>query len=233
MGFEQLDIWNRALDRALMYVDTSGETPKAVFDGYIHVACCEPGTDEISDSVSERLAKMHFPIKLGGVDFQEESLFNLLYGAAFQFKCGVKVLCANEDVTVEYEELMENGEAIDQIATMAPYSFGRIAYKKFFKVFKKQKLFFSTPLGDDTDGNPQFYLLSTEGDENSYYPAFLSMEHLAEYFDSIKRDGYMVFDGTLKELIKMNRNAFKGMPIPGIGIEPMYPVAAKIPPGEL
>jgi hypothetical protein len=232
MSFDELDIWNRAMYSTILYIDLSNDASGAVFDGYIHFGVVkDPDDDREMEPVFRKLYKRHSPLREGGFEFHRDFLINMLYFAAFRVNAGVKAFFKGKNVTVEYDELRENSDTIDQLSMLIPYRCGAVEYKEFFKDFKNQKVYSSTPAGEDADGNPQLYLLSNDEDDGSYYPAFLSLGHTLEFFNGIGRYGYTMWESTFEEFTDTVRKVFKGLPQPDIVIEPKYPmVATKVPP---
>jgi hypothetical protein len=230
MSFEQLDIWNRAMYSTISFIDLTEEEPKTVFNGYVYVGGVED--PEGKQGIGYVMMKLYsrLPLQEGGFEIHKDFLINMLYFAAFRANAGVKAFFKGKNVTVGYDELRENSDTINQLSAMTAYRFGGLKYEEFFEDFKDQKVYSSTPFGEDADGNPQAYLLGSGEDDGSYYPAFLSLGHIQEFFEDAGREDYIVWESTFGEFTETVRNTFKGLPQPDLVIEPMYPmIATKVP----
>lgn len=55
----------------------------------------------------------------------------------------------------------------------ARYVQGQMDVQSFLDAVREQTLYYSTPLGNDAEGKPHLYILSSANAETGYYPAFL------------------------------------------------------------
>ncbi len=78
---------------------------------------------------------------------------------------------------------------------------GTINIQQFVDKMSSIKLFYSTPVGEGVKGQPQFYVLSSKENQTKYFPAFLSKENCIGFFNSIGRNGFIIFEGTLKDFL--------------------------------
>lgn len=71
----------------------------------------------------------------------------------------------------------------------------------FVNALRFQKVFYSTPIGEDKQGNNQLYILNSGNSETKYYPAFLTIESCLSFFNSMGRIHFMIIEGDLKSLL--------------------------------
>lgn len=112
----------------------------------------------------------------------------------------------------------------------ARYIKGNIDIQTFVDRMKDCPLYYSTPLGDDQEGKPHLYILSSHASEYGYYPAFLSQEHCMQFFTSVGRNGFMIIEGDLKSFLS---SLDSSPPLAELGavIEPNGPDEMTIPQG--
>lgn len=114
-------------------------------------------------------------------------------------------------------------------AAAKSYAKGEMDAQMFVDRMKDQILYYSTPFGEDEDGNSQFYVLSKSKTETKYFPAFLTKESCARFFDSLGRDGFMILEGRFGDFLA----ALDSGPVLaelGTVIEPFSAEAVDIPP---
>jgi hypothetical protein len=78
------------------------------------------------------------------------------------------------------------------------------------------KVYYSTPFGDTNDGEQKLFLLERDGFR--YFPVFLSVESLKEFYERMNRAAYMIL-GDVKGVMATNRS-IELMKSIGIVIEP-------------
>lgn len=78
---------------------------------------------------------------------------------------------------------------------------GEIDIQTFVDTMKNMTLYYSTPFGEDQNGKPQLYVLSSRESEEQYFPAFLSKEQCMRFFASIGRMNFMIIEGNLKDFL--------------------------------
>ena len=111
----------------------------------------------------------------------------------------------------------------------ARYAKGEIDAQSFVNAMKNITLYYSTPVGDDKEGNQHLYVLASKETEYHYFPAFLSLPHCLEFFNAMGRNAFMIIQGTLKDAL----SSLDSSPLLaefGLVIDPSYPNETGIPP---
>lgn len=109
------------------------------------------------------------------------------------------------------------------------YKNGKIDAQTFVNDLNNVPVYYSTPTGEDNEGNQRLYVLSQEHSRDSYYPGFLSKESLIKFFNSIGRKGFVIIEGEIKGLFE-TMDSIPFMTEFGTIIEPNSPNQAIIPP---
>ncbi|MGV0788387.1 hypothetical protein ABQF33_15880 [Mycolicibacterium sp. XJ2] len=91
------------------------------------------------------------------------------------------------------------------------------------------RVYYSTPFGDTTDGKQRLFLLEREGVR--YMPVFRSVESMKEFYGRMNRAAYMVLEGDVQTLMDSNRST-ELMRDVGLVIEPLSDNPVIIPPGN-
>ena len=109
------------------------------------------------------------------------------------------------------------------------YINNKIDAQMFVNEMKDTVLYCSTPFGEDKHGKWCFYILSRKETEYKYYPAFLSIEHCKQCFDSLGRSAFVIIKSNLKGILSAN-DASPALSDLGVIIEPFTDCETVIPP---
>ncbi|MEA4923566.1 MAG: hypothetical protein VB031_09510 [Eubacteriaceae bacterium] len=92
---------------------------------------------------------------------------------------------------------------------IAQYKKGQSDAQDFVDTAIKMKVYYSTPIGDDENGDQQLYMLENSQTEVCYYPAFQTEKRCVDFFNEWGRTGFMVIEGDLTGLL----SSFDSLPI--------------------
>ncbi len=99
-------------------------------------------------------------------------------------------------------------KAPDPQILLDAYENGQLDHAAFMKAFGKAFVYYSTPYGDDEEGNPKLFLVTDAGGQ-VYLPVFTTLEKAAAYHRQERRAAFMIMnDPCLKVLqttIAINR----------------------------
>ena len=112
----------------------------------------------------------------------------------------------------------------------ARYVQGQMDVQSFLDAVREQTLYYSTPVGNDAEGKPQLYVLSSADAATGYYPAFLTKERCAQFFNALGRDGFIIIQGDMHGLLS-SLDSSPVLQALGAIIEPNGPDETVIPPG--
>ena len=84
----------------------------------------------------------------------------------------------------------------------ARYDKGEIDVQTFVDTMNDTTLYCSTPVGEDKDVKPRLYALTNSQTNDGYYPAFLSKEHCARFFTAMGRNGFMIIENNLQDVLQ-------------------------------
>lgn len=80
------------------------------------------------------------------------------------------------------------------------------------------RVYYSTPFGDTTDGGQRVFLLERDGVR--YMPVFRSVETMKEFYTRMNRAGFMVLEGDVQSVLETNRS-IELMKDVGVVVEPL------------
>ena len=224
MGMDSFDIWtlwNHAAalvlknrqpmwdNRATVYIIPNGEVSD---DEMLITIQCELGRYSEEYSI------------------KRDCFINILYFAAMRSQVSMEILgLGNENIVVSIEELREMTNVIDQLSTIYAYKSKIITLEQLAQEMKTQTVYFSTPLGDDDQGNRKLFLCSPQGSKTSYFPVFLTEDHMRAFYNQQKRSGYMILSDNLQHFL-LSLDANKMLQELGVVIEPLNACNTAIPP---
>ncbi len=84
--------------------------------------------------------------------------------------------------------------------------------------FSDERIYYSTPFGNTTDGQHKLFLLQRDG--KHYLPVFRSEESMKNFYARAHRSTYAILEGDVKSILELNRS-IELMRTVGIVIEPL------------
>lgn len=87
-------------------------------------------------------------------------------------------------------------------ATYKKYLNAEISAQAFVNKCARQKLYYSTPFGEDKSGTPRLWVLSTHESAVKYMPAFTSGEKCRDMMTKMGRAEFMIIEGNLRSLLQ-------------------------------
>ena len=119
---------------------------------------------------------------------------------------------------------------------ISKYKMGKIDAQTFVDEMKSEKLYYSTPFGENVSGQMRPWFLNKSDAEHQFYPAFLTKEHCLRFFQRIGRGPFMIVEGDLKgclSLLDIKPTPDSEQLLAGLGlvIEPSFEQETSIPPG--
>ncbi|NMC55905.1 MAG: hypothetical protein GYA50_01610 [Eubacteriaceae bacterium] len=223
MSIKKLDIWNQ-WHKIMSLVIKEGNP---IIDNYIYLY--EHGDDGLPAEMIMKIYDNHGgSMEEGKYKLQNDCLINMLYFAAVRNNAGIKVFAVGNEFEVTAEELQSMKANIDQLDTIAGYKTENFTLEQFAKDFKDHTIYHSTLVGDKKNGDSAFFAL-TDNNKVVYYPVFLTLEHVKEFFEQQDRGGYMIIQNNLKDFLSM-LDSNEHLNKLGVVIEPLYNFAVGIPP---
>lgn len=224
MGMDNFDIWtlwNRTAalvlkagqptwdDRAMVYVMPSAEM----------------SNEELMEAIQCELGKYSEEYSS-----QRDCFINILYFAAMRAQVSIEILGLSQgNIVVCFEELTAMSNAINQLSAIFAYKSKIISLEQFAQEMKTQTVYFSTPFGDDDQGNQKIFLCSSPGSKTAFFPVFLTEDHMRSFFNQKSRSGYMILSDTLQHFLS-SLDANKMLRELAVVIEPLNTCNAAIPP---
>jgi len=117
----------------------------------------------------------------------------------------------------------------DQLSAIYAYKSKIISLEQFAQDMKTQTVYFSTPLGDDDQGNRKLFLCSQQGSKTSFFPVFLKEDNMRAFYNQQKRSAYMILSDNLQHFL-LSLDANKMLQELGVVIEPLNACNTAIPP---
>jgi hypothetical protein len=114
--------------------------------------------------------------------------------------------------------------------TLERFNNGEINIQEFVDTMKDHKLYYSTPLGEDKEGNTRLYILLNNETGHKYLPAFLSQESCSQFYNELGRNGFLIIKGNLGNFLSV-LDSSNELAEYGVVIEPSSPNTMGIPPG--
>jgi|GEM_PF-4236264 len=91
---------------------------------------------------------------------QRDCFINILYFAAMRAQVSIEILgLCQGNIVVSFDELKEMSNAINQLSAILAYKSEIISLEQFAQEMKTQTVCFSTPFGDDDQGNQKIFLI--------------------------------------------------------------------------
>jgi hypothetical protein len=224
MGTDNFDIWT-LWNRTAALVLKDGQP---IWDNRA-IVYIMPGA-EISDGELIDTIQCELGRYSEEYSFKRDCFINILYFAVTRAQVCIEILGLSQGhIVVSFDELKELTKAIDQLSAIYAYKSKIISLEQFAQEMKTQTVYFSTPLGDDEQGNRKLFLCSSQGSKTSFFPVFLTEEHMRTFFSQQKRSGYMILSDTLQHFLS-TLDANKMLQELGVVIEPLNACNAAIPP---
>lgn len=77
----------------------------------------------------------------------------------------------------------------------------KISLQEFININAGLPVYYSTPIGENNEGQPILWLIKIDEPRMDFYPAFLSKELCYEHFTSAGRKDFLVIEGNLKSAL--------------------------------
>ena len=186
--------------------------------------------NEFSLNNAELCLQKHGFNKDDDATYQIDNLVEMLYYATFRVKCDINIYM-QKDICFRFTktDLIKISSYIDYLSCTVAYNSNTISLQQFINAQKDTIVFYSTPLGNDMNGNPKLYCLNTNQSNFSYLPIFLKQEHLVEFYKD-NRAGFMILNSTLEQYLNtLDSNELLSRM--GVVIEPMKDCNIAIEPG--
>lgn len=104
-----------------------------------------------------------------------------------------------------------------------------ITIQDFVNINKKQRVFSSTPFGEDREGNNQLWVLSNRENDLKHYPVFLDIDDCQRFLYSIGRVNFLIINGTLADALD-SMDAHSLLQELGVVVDPHSTNAVEIDP---
>lgn len=122
----------------------------------------------------------------------------------------------------------EESEVADEILydaedLLSKHDKGEIDDGEFLRAFGKINVFYTTPFGEDEDGNKKLFLVPS-ADKACYNPVFSTEDRLVEYNEMARRENYVILQNDFASLLEMTKkfNEDNGQVKMGVIIDPCY-----------
>jgi hypothetical protein len=222
---QKINIWdNWARHMSVIFRD---ENP--LIDGFVYLYA--GWEEELSEDLTLKIYVQHGGTpEEGNYQIHNDYLINSLFFAAIKEKAGVKIFGLDDEaITLDVLELSEMETEIAQLGTIFALKTKQTGLEEFGQEFKNQTVYYSTLVGENSEGKKKFFACSAEGGRFLYYPVFLKEEHLKEFCEKNGRASYPGLYESLQNFLKLLDGNEKLQEL-GVAIEPFYGCSVSIPP---
>ena len=187
------DLWYRPA--ALVFRDKKPVWNDTVF------AYVMPNSNSSDEEVAAAI-KSNLGANAGTVSIQRDFFINVVFFAVMREQKNMIALGLDkEPVAVNLADLKAELSLINQLSAILAYKRKAITLEQFAQEMKNEVLYFSTPFGEDDQGNNKLFLCSANESRTAYFPVFLSEKNLRTFCETVHRRGYVILKNSLQQIL--------------------------------